>query len=248
MKNRNMNNIYKIYQYRKQQDDYCELKDISKYIIKYILLLEDSDFYYHGAVNMQNTFKAIKNNIKGGNIQGGSSITQQLVKNIYFKFEINYIRKIKELLLAIKYEKILSKDEILELYLNIIYFGNGQYGITNACKFYFNKKPLEVTINQAFFLARILPISGIYNPLYHPKEFLKFRKNYINKIHNDGKITDAEYQDIFCHNETCLDEELCKPTKQTEKFNKPSPMINERFGPGQKESLLEITKRIQVLK
>ena len=246
MKNRNTNKIYRIYRYRKQQDDYCELKDISKYIIKYVLLLEDLDFYNHGAFDMQSMYYALINNIKGENLQGGSSITQQLVKNIYFSFEASYIRKIIELFLAIKFEKTLSKDEILELYLNIIYYDNGQYGIMNACKFYFNRKPSELTCNQAFFLARILPIVGIYNPLYHPKEFLNFRKNYIDDIHNDGKIPKAEYQEIFRHNETCLDEELCKPTKQTDKYNKPGPMINERFGPGQKESLLETTRKMQI--
>ena len=74
MKNRNTNKIYRIYQSRKQQDDYCELKDISKYIIKYVLLLEDPSFFNHGAINIQSIYKAIQNNIKGGNIQGGSSI------------------------------------------------------------------------------------------------------------------------------------------------------------------------------
>ena len=246
MKNRNTNKIYRIYQSRKQQNDYCELKDISKYIIKYVLLLEDPSFFNHGAINIQSIYKAIQNNIKGGNIQGGSSITQQLVKNIYFKFEINYIRKIKELLLAIKYEKTLSKDEILELYLNIIYYDNGQYGITNACKFYFNKKPSDVTCNQAYFLARVLPIVGIFNPLYHPKEFLAFRKQRLEDIRIDNSVSEAEYKEIISHNELCLDEKLCKPTKQTEKYNKLGPMINERFGPGQKESLLEITKRKQL--
>lgn len=244
MKNRNTSNIYSIYHNRKQQDDYCQLKDISKYIIKYVLLLEDPDFYNHGAVNMKNIYKAIQNNIKGGNIQGGSSITQQLVKNIYFRFEANYIRKIKELLLAIEFEKTLSKDEILELYLNIIYFDNGQYGITNACKFYFNSTPLDVTCNQAYFLAKILPIVGIYNPLYKPKEFLEFRKQRLEEIYLDKSISDIEYQEIISHNEHCLDEMLCKPTKETNKYNNIGPMINERFGPGQKQSLLKSLKRI----
>ena len=238
------NNINKMYQYRKQQDDYCKLEDISPYLIKYILLLEDKNFYKHGAVNLEAIKDAFKNNLKGGRLMGGSTITQQLVKNIYFRFEANYFRKALEILLAQRFEKTLSKDEILELYLNTIYFDNGQYGIVNACKFYFNKKPSELTYNQAYFLARILPIVGIYNPFYHPKDFLRFKKYCLEEIYREKDISEQEYQEIIRHNETCLDEELCKPTKETKKYDAIGPMINERFGPGQKESLLEAIKRI----
>lgn len=228
-----------IYNGRASQPDFCHLDDISIYLLFFILKVEDDIFYAHRGIDPFSIWWYLRIWCKKGKIYGGgSTITQQLVKNLYFTFERSWIRKIKESVLALQFERTLSKDQILELYLNIIYFDNGQYGISDASRFYFGKKPKELTFNQAIFFTFLLPVVGKYNPLYHPEKYAAYRDKRIRQRFSNDALQGHIYQEIQRHGAECLDEELCHATKETDPYNKPGPLINERFGPGRPESLI----------
>lgn len=232
-----------IYKQRAAQPDYCPLHDMPEYLPSIAIAFEDQNFYMHKGIDFHSIWKAIKWAYHGNPLIGASTITQQLVKNLYFTFERSWIRKLREAFLAIHFSRCLTKDEILELYLNIIYYDNGQYGITNAADFYFDKAPADLTINQTVFLVNLLPIVGIINPLYHPKPFVERRDKKIRKNSDIlNRISEDIIPEAMCHDLQCLDEELCLPSEETKKYDAPGPMINERFGPGQIESLISSDK------
>lgn len=231
-----MKDIRQIYEERKKDKDFCPIEEISTRFIFFVLLFEDNGFYGHkGVAYKKRVFELIKLNIirkiKGLTPIGFSTITQQLIKNLYFSFEPKISRKIKEYFLAINAEKKLTKNEILELYLNVIYFDNGIYGVKNAANFYFNKEPKDLSLNQSCFLAVMLPVVGLYNPLFNPNKFVSYRNKKIEKSFLNGYINEKQYKEILRHDENCLDEQLCEPSIEYQKYNKPGPMINERFGP-----------------
>ena len=228
-----------IYNERAAQPDFCRLEDTAEFFAEILIVFEDPDFYNHNAISIPYILGSFWEAIKGAELKGNSTIDQQLVKNLYFSFERSWIRKIKEALISFSFDRQLTKKQILELYFNIIYYDNGQYGITNAARFYFNKAPSELTINQIVFLANTLPIAGIYNPFFHPDDFVRFRnqrmrsvKQYLDKVSGDI-IPEA-----MRHGPGCPDEQLCSATEEMRKYDKPGPLINERFGPGMPESLI----------
>ena len=227
-----------IYNERASQQDFCHLNDISDYFVYFILNTEDLFFYAHNGINIYGIRQNLRALFKERSSRGGSTITQQTVKNLYFTFERSWSRKLKEAFLSLEFERQLSKNQILELYLNIIYFDNGQYGISNASRFYFGRTPKELTFNQSIFLSVLPPVAGIYNPLYHQENYAAYR----NKRMYDGFHDERTYKYILAeiqkHDPDCLDEELCHATKETDPYNSPGPMINERFGPGMPESLI----------
>ena len=234
-----MKDIKQIYEERKKDKDFCPIEDISTRFIFFVLLFEDGCFYGHKGINYKgNLLNLIKTNIdrkaKDLTPVGLSTITQQLIKNLYFSFEPRILRKIYECFLAVDAEKKLTKNEILELYLNVIYFDNGIYGIRDASIFYFNKEPKDLTLNQSCFLAIMLPVVGLYNPLFNPDKFMNYRNRKLEKALKNGDINEKMYKEIIKHNEKCLDEELRKPSDEYLIYNKPGPMINERFGPNKK--------------
>ena len=210
--------------------DFRRFEEISGSLILCTVLLEDSTFTAHRGYNPVAMKNAARNYFRRDfPLFGGSTITQQLVKNLYFTFERKVSRKIKELFLAIWFEKRLTKKQILELYLNVIYYGNGQYGIYNAAMFYFGKSPKELNLNQSFFLASILPVVGRLNPLYHPEEFVEYRNKKANRL---SFIADEEtINEILRHGADRLDEEF-RPvaSEETDRYNAPGPMLNEKFG------------------
>ena len=227
-----------IYNARAVQPGFCHLNDISESLQYMILSLEDMTFYAHNGVVTAAMWLSFRKSLRTGHLYGGSTITQQLVKNLYFTFEKSWVRKAREIVIARKFEKQLSKTQILELYLNIIYFDNGQYGISNASRFYFGKTPAELTFNQAIFLSVLLPVVGIYNPLYHPEEYSRYRDKKIHAVFRYNPLYESMRYELEKHGPGCLDEELCKASAETDKYNRPGPMINERFGPGMPESLI----------
>ena len=148
--------------------NYIKLDEISANLINAFLSIEDKDFYNHKGINIKRIIGALLNDIKSKDLsQGGSTITQQYVKNIYLKNEKTFKRKINEALIAINLELKYSKDEILEGYLNTIYFDHGIYGVEDACQFYFNKSASEVTLCEAAMIASIpkSPIIASIDPL-----------------------------------------------------------------------------------
>ncbi len=131
-----------------------------------VLAAEDRGFYSNRAFSVTGIARAVLNNLKGGSLQGGSTITQQYAKTAFLSPERTIQRKIKELVIAIKLENQLSKDQIFENYLNTIYFGRGSYGVQTAAQQYFNRNVDQLTNAQAIVIACILRSPGFYDPSY----------------------------------------------------------------------------------
>ena len=131
-----------------------------------VLAAEDRGFYSNRAFSVTGILRAVLNNLKGGSLQGGSTITQQYAKTAFLSPERTIQRKIKELVIAIKLENQLSKDQIFENYLNTIYFGRGSYGVQTAAQQYFNRNVDQLTNAQAIVIACILRSPGFYDPSY----------------------------------------------------------------------------------
>ena len=141
--------IEEFYETRKKQDDFVSLQDMPERLVEFVLESEDSGYYIHGALCWEGIRDAASVNRQAGIIaMGGSTITQQLVKNLYFRFDHSYVRKVTEAVIACEVERKLGKDKVLELYLNIIYFGNGVYGIGDAARFYFGREPKDLTVKD----------------------------------------------------------------------------------------------------
>ncbi len=193
----------KIYERVKAMPGYCKLNEISETFLKFIIMSEDSKFFVHKGFNIDSIRHNIKKNIgRRKNFIGASTISQQLAKNLYLSFEQSIARKIKEAFLTLLIEQRLNKNEILELYLNIIDFGNDQYGITNAARFYYSTMPSSLDELQSLFLVSIVPGPTYLNPLHHPDHFIKWiklRMAYFKRV----KIIDSEFinyvNDNFCN-------------------------------------------------
>jgi len=144
--------------------NYVKINDIPQSLKNATVSVEDHRFYKHNGFDFISTGRAVIKNISSGElISGGSTITQQLAKNMFFSFEKTYSRKIAELIVAFRLEKLLDKDEILELYMNIIYYGNGYYGIKDAANGYFDVEPSDLSNEQAIILAGIPQSPNFYS-------------------------------------------------------------------------------------
>jgi len=145
--------------------NYVKFEDVSDEYIDALLKSEDKRFYYHFGIDPIATTRAMYNNIKAGTfVQGGSTLTQQLAKNMCFSFEKRYERKVAELFVAFELEKMLSKDEILELYCNVVYFGEGCYGLKEASTHYYGVSPMRLSTDQVAVLVKTLKSPSKYNP------------------------------------------------------------------------------------
>jgi len=143
--------------------NYTKLDEIPKIYLDAVISVEDHRFYEHNGIDIISIGRALYHDIKNKNFnEGGSTITQQLAKNIYFTQEKKLIRKIAEIFMAFKLESELEKDEILELYVNTSYFGNGYYCIKDASKGYFNKDPKEMNDYESTLLAGLPNAPSIY--------------------------------------------------------------------------------------
>lgn len=172
--------MYEIYSSR---DGYCPFKEIPKWFILAVMCGEDHKFYKHKGLNYDAIFNALAHNVTSkGKLIGGSTITQQLVKNIYLTPEITLKRKISELLIVRRVERDLSKNEIMELYANVIYYGFGKYGISSAAEFYYHCKPCDLSFDQCLSLAAILPCPDKYNEQANPRYFYEVRQKLLRKI------------------------------------------------------------------
>lgn len=144
--------------------EWVELDDMPQILIDAFISVEDKRFYSHGAIDFKRFLNAVLGQITGSGDSGGSTITQQLVKNVYLTNEVTYKRKMQEIVLSYELEKQMSKDEILEAYLNIIYFGSSNYGVAAAAKDYFGKDLDELTLREIAILAGIPKNPNGYNP------------------------------------------------------------------------------------
>lgn len=161
-----------------------------------VVAIEDHRFYDHNGIDVIGISRAFFRNLKaGGVVEGGSTITQQLTKNAILDSEKTYNRKIKEAMLARQIEKEYSKDEILQMYLNTIYFGDGAWGINRAAKKYFGKEVKELTIGESALLAGLIKAPSALNPYQHLEKAVKRRDVVLATMEKQGFITKAQAEE-----------------------------------------------------
>lgn len=175
------------------------LSGISRYTQSAIVLTEDWSFFQHEGFDSEQMKVAFEEAASGGRVRGASTITQQMVKNVWLTEERSLWRKFHELILAYKVDKVLSKKQILEIYLNVIEFGPGIFGINRAARHYFNKHPSLLTPRESAFLAMMLPSPVRYYTSYKKKRLSPFARERIQQIlvkMRQGKaITPEQYQE-----------------------------------------------------
>ena len=224
----------KLYESRRGQPDFLTLEQIPARQLELIIRQEDANFYTHPGFDIKGIREAWRTNRRAGRIvYGGSTITQQLAKNLYLRFTRIYPRKAVELLIALALERRLGKSRILELYVNIIYYGFGIYGIANAARFYFDKPVGDLSLNQMIMLAIIPSVATAGNPIQHPEVFERVRNRHLARFTKGDPplISPVEAEGIRAHGAACLDPELRTPDDFTRSYPSTVPMINERFGP-----------------
>jgi len=171
------------------------IKEIPEYIIKAIITTEDRQFYNHYGISFKGILRAIvKDIIAGKFVEGASTITQQLAKTLFLTSKKTIIRKIKEAFLALQIERRYTKKEILELYLNQVYFGSGAYGVKSAAKKFFNKNLDELTLSQCALIAGMPKAPSYYSPLVNPKISIKRRNLVLKQMFKTGIINKEDYQ------------------------------------------------------
>lgn len=177
---------------------YVRINEISQNIIDAFISIEDKEFYNHQGINFKRIIGALLKNIKSGTItEGGSTITQQYVKNTFLDSSKTFKRKLEEALISINIESKYTKDQILEGYLNTIYFDHGINGIYDACLFYFNKYPYEITLNEACVLAAIPKSPSNYSPVKNPENNNDRRQLILSELLEDEKINQSVYNDLI---------------------------------------------------
>ena len=179
------------------KNEYVKYEEIPPVLINALISIEDINFFSHKGVDLKRTFKAFVHNLFSSSKHGGSTITQQLIKNTLLSDEQTYQRKIKEAYLALKIEKQLSKEEILTLYFNSIYFEQSIPGVKYASKRYFGKDLSLITLPEAAILAGVVKSASYYNPFKYP-ERINNRKNLVlSKMLEYGFIDNKEYQAAY---------------------------------------------------
>lgn len=191
------NNNDLIYQ-GSRNNEWADLEDISSYLIDATIAVEDKNFYKHHGFDYLRIAKAMYLNIKNGYIvQGASTISQQYIKNLYLDFDQTWKRKIEEAFLTLELEVHYDKDDILEGYLNTINYGQGNLGIVNAAAYYFNKKPSELSLEEAIMLAGISKSPAHYNPISDYDACIQRAKIVAQAMLNNNYIDEDTYNSLF---------------------------------------------------
>ena len=181
-----------------RNNEWANLEDISDYLIDATIAVEDKNFYKHHGFDYLRIIKAMYLNIKSGTIvQGASTISQQYIKNLYLDFDQTWERKIEEAFLTLELEVHYEKDEILEGYLNTINYGQGNMGIVSAAEYYFNKKPSELTLEEAIMLAGISKNPARYNPVSDYDACIARAKVVAKSMLNNEYISEDTYNGLF---------------------------------------------------
>lgn len=182
----------------RNSDKYTTLNQISPYMRNAVVAIEDKRFYKHGAIDMIGLLRALSVNLITGDLrQGGSTLTQQLAKNFYFMKDESPTRKIAEAFMAKKLEKEYSKDEILELYLNTVYFGDNNYGIYDASVGYFNVYPSQLSLAQASMLAGLPQAPSVYALSKHDNRSYDRRRQVLTVMLKQKMITQEQFNNAI---------------------------------------------------
>ena len=161
------------------QSQYTSLSQLPDMYLDAVVAVEDHRFWKHHGFDIIAIGRAVKNNVVAGSLQeGGSTITQQLAKNMYFSLDKTFTRKVAETFMAMKMEREYTKDEILEIYVNTIYFGDGYYGIRQASEGYYGKEPAQLSDDECIMLAGLPNAPSVYSPSVNP-ELAAERQQYV---------------------------------------------------------------------
>ena len=201
--------------------DVVKISQIPRSLRHGLLAMEDRNFFEHSGVSFQALARAVIVNIMTlSRSQGASTITQQLARNMYntIGFEKTYTRKLKELITSINIEQTYTKSEIMELYLNSVYFGHGTYGVQAASNHYFGKDVSNMTLNESAVLIGLLPAPARYSPITHPERALVRRNLVLRVMKEQDYIEEDQYQMVY---QTTL------PLKQVEKDGGMAPYFTE---------------------
>lgn len=189
---RNGESIYEVY--GEKNRSLIELEDVPSHLINATLASEDSNFYLHQGISLRGMLRAFRNTITGKGLQGGSTLTQQVVKNAFLTQERTVARKLKELVLSLQLENRYSKDEIMQMYLNETPYGGQSYGVLTASRAYFSKHPVELSVAEAAFLAGLPQRPTKYSPYGSDPSAGIERKNYVLYLMNMRGWLDASGQ------------------------------------------------------
>ena len=182
----------------RSKNGYITLDKIPTDFKNAIIAVEDHRFESHGAVDFISIGRAIYRNISEFRlVEGGSTITQQFAKNTFFTQEKDFTRKIAEIFAAIDLEKAYTKNDIIEMYMNTIYFGDGYYGIGSASRGYFNKEPMELTLDELTLLAGIPNAPGVYSLSNNPDLARQRQKQVIGCMVEYGYLSKEEADELF---------------------------------------------------
>ena len=189
---RNGKLLYEVY--HDQNRTPIKLKEVPKYVYQATISIEDKDFYKHGGVSIvSGMLRAVRDGILKKNLQGGSTLTQQLVKSALLSPERTIQRKVKEIILAMWTEKMFTKDQILELYLNQVPYGGSTYGIEEAAKTYYNKHAKDLTLEEAALLAGLPQAPSLYSPFTNPDLAVNRRNDVLDRMYEYGYISKAAH-------------------------------------------------------
>lgn len=178
-------------------ENYVSYDNLSNDYINAVVAVEDHRFYDHGAIDPIGIARALWVNIKNGELQeGGSTITQQVAKNVVFSQDENLSRKLGEILAAFDLEKNYSKNEILAIYVNTCYFGDGYYGIYEASMGYYNKEPKDLNLDEASMLAGVPNAPSVYAPTVNPDLAKKRQQHVLEKMVEYEYISQQEANQI----------------------------------------------------
>lgn len=173
-----------------------DLNELNDYTVSAFLSIEDKDFYTHHGINYKRIVAATLTNLKTRSLsQGASTISQQLIKNTHLTNEKTFARKIKEIILTKQMEKQVSKDKILETYLNVIYFGENSFGIEQASNVFFSKSAKDLSIGESATLAGIIKSPAKFSPIYNQENCLERRNLVLKEMKDDFRISEEEYID-----------------------------------------------------
>ncbi|MDK4469432.1 transglycosylase domain-containing protein [Fusobacterium necrophorum] len=196
--------------------DNVSLEEIPEYSKQAFLAIEDKRFYEHHGIDPRGLLRALFVNLRSGHArQGASSITQQLAKNAFLTMDRTLSRKIKELIITIEIERVYTKEEILEKYLNEIYFGSGAYGLKTAAKQFFHKDIQDINLAEAAMLAGIPNRPEGYNPRRKLDNAIKRMNIVLAEMREDGRITEEEYQEALT--QKFISEQEADPKEKTNK-------------------------------
>ncbi len=209
--------------------DMVDISNIPQHLIDALIVMEDRDFYVHNGINIKSTFRALIVDILSfSSKQGASTLTQQLARTMYNNNKAKYYigqskkitRKVKELITAIKIEQTYTKSEILELYLNSVYFGHGTYGVQAASLYYFGKDVSKITLDESAILIGLLPAPARYSPIKYPDRAIKKRNLVLQVMANNNFLDKDEFDNAMLS---------VLPVKKTDYDNSLAPYFSEHI-------------------